>query len=455
MPHTPSTDRRNFLKAAAATGVAAPYWAPCWASSAAAQPAGESAPSDRPLLGAIGVGGRGSMIARDAARYGAIVAAADVDSRNVGRFQKSIEERGAAAPEGYKDYRRVLERKDIDAVTIGTPDHWHTKIAIEAMQAGKDVYCEKPLTLTIEEGQLIAKAVRQTGRVFQVGTQQRSDGRFQTAVALAQSGRLGEIKRVWVAIGGGRSGGPFEVAATPATLDWDMWQGQTPDVDYRTNRCHRDFRWWYEYSAGKLTDWGAHHVDIAQWGAGLLDTSAVSVAPLSVNHPVKFKDGYPTAADRYNTATKFRIDCRFAGGVEMRLANAINEPDRGINFGNGVLFEGTKGRVFVNRGKVTGTPVEELKENPLPEDALQVVYKGRKPKQHMADFFDCLKTREEPVSDVFSHHRILSTCHLAALALRFGRSVSWNPETEQVEGDPQVAAMVSRPQRAGYELPKV
>lgn len=448
-----SHNRRQFLKtagAATAAGVTTPYW-----NTAARADEPAAAASDKVILGSIGVGSRGSQIANGAAKYGTMVAAADVDSSRVEKYCKGVQERFGNTPEAYGDYRRLLERKDIDAVTIGTPDHWHTKIAIEAMQAGKDVYCEKPLTLTIEEGQLICKAVKDTGRVFQVGTQQRSDfrGRFLKAVTMVREGRIGDVKRVWLAIGSSPEKGPFETEPVPKTLDWDMWQGQTPAVDYLKRRCHYEFRWWYEYSGGKMTDWGAHHVDIAQWACGLDDTSPVSITPLSSKHPVEFKDGYPVLADRYNTATEFQIDCKFANGLEMRIANAIDEPV--AQFGNGVLWEGTEGRLFVNRGKLTGKPVEELADNPLPDDAFVRTYKGRKPNNHMADFFDCIRTRELPISDVFSHHRMLTTCHLSNIAIRLGRSLQWNPETETIQGDPQAAAMTARTQREGYEIPKV
>ena len=253
--------RRRFLShtTALAAGLATPYFF-----------TGEQAycdetktKNDRPLVGAIGLGGRGRTIAGNASRFGEIAARCDVDKNHLG-----------GEPNGkthFTDYRKLLERNDIDVVTIATPDHWHTKIAIEAMQAGKDVYCEKPLTLTIDEGKLICKVVKQTGRVLQVGTQQRSEfgGRFLQAVAMVRDGRIGKLKRVIASTGGGQSGGPFSTSATPATLDWNMWLGQAPLVPYTAKRCHVNFRWWREYAGGQMTDWGAHHVDIALWAIGL------------------------------------------------------------------------------------------------------------------------------------------------------------------------------------------
>ncbi|MEM6330989.1 MAG: Gfo/Idh/MocA family oxidoreductase [Planctomycetota bacterium] len=446
--------RRSFLKATAAATAAAPYiWTPAAAADTTGTPP-QAAPSDRPVLGVIGVGNRGGYVGWLGSQHGSIAAVADVDSNHLGGFIRGREKHQDKAPDGYKNYERILERRDIDAVLISTPDHWHAKMAIEAMQAGKDVFCEKPLTLTVEEGQLISKAVRQTGRVFQVGTQQRSDtARFLTAIALIRAGRIGEVKRIYVGIDGGRRGGPFTPSPVPQSLDWDLWQGQTPSVAYVKERCHHTFRWWYDYSAGKLTDWGAHHMDIAFWGAGLEATGPVSVTPVSSTHPVDFAEGYPVETDRFNTATQFQIDYRFASGVRLRLGDRIKTET--ADFGNGILFEGTKGRFFVNRGKLVGKPVDQLADDPLPEGALDAVYKGRKPKRHMADFFDCIKSREEPISDVHSHHRSLSACHLGAIALRLGRPFAFDPEREVVLDDPQANGMLRREQRAGFELPSV
>ena len=250
-----SATRREFLTVSAGLAVAAST--PYVFTSAAA---GAESASDRLGIGAIGVGGRGSGIGHDAGSRGNMLACADVDRGHAERF---------AAKYGGKcqvlgDYRKLLDRKDIQAVTIGTPDHWHAKIAIEAMQAGKDVYCEKPLTLTIDEGKLICKTVKQTKRVFQVGTQQRSGKQFLMAVALARSGRLGKTLKATCSIGGAPSSKPLAEGTPPDGLDWDFWLGQCPKVPYTKERCHGSFRWWLEYSGGKLTDWGAHHVDIAQ-----------------------------------------------------------------------------------------------------------------------------------------------------------------------------------------------
>ena len=433
--------RRDFLKRSAVAAVAGAT-TPYWFSQQKTLADETQSKNDRPVVGSIGLGGRGSGIANNARQYGDIVAVCDVD-RN--RAERARERYSDGSADIYADYRKLLARKDIDIVTIGTPDHWHTKIALEALAAGKDVYCEKPLTLTIDEGKLICDAVKRTKRVFQVGTQQRSEmgNRFLLAVALAHAGRLGKITKVSAAIGGTPPGGPFKKSDPPPHFDWDMWLGQAPMTDYIKERTHGNFRWWYEYSGGKMTDWGAHHVDIAQWAIQMDQSGPLSVEPVSATHPVPFADGYPTKDNAYNTATQFNVKCTFPGDVEMTIRHDTD---------NGCLIEGTKGRIFVNRGKITGSPVEELEENPLPEDALTKLRHGKPLGGHMENFIACTRDRSLPVSDVFTHHRVLTTCHLANIAIRLNRTLKWDAQSEQILGDNQANAWLSRPQRAGYEV---
>jgi predicted dehydrogenase len=438
---TPQQTRRRFLKtsgSAIAAGAAVPYF--FTGENVVAAEAKAESKNDRPHIGQIGCGGQGNGDTSRASRLGDVVAVCDVDR---GRAEGANKRHSKGKATIYTDYRKLLEQKDIDVIVIGTPDHWHTKIAIESMKAGKDVYCEKPMTLTVDEGKQICKVVKETKAVFQVGTQQRSGGRFQQAVGIAQSGRLGKIKKLTVAIGGGPAGGPFKKEAPPANLDWDMWLGQAPKVDYIKQRCHYQFRWWFEYSGGKMTDWGAHHVDIAHWALDASDTGPISFDG-EAEFPVPYKKGYPTKDDHYNTATRFNIKCMFKDGAEMVITNATPE------FGNGILIEGEKGRIFVNRGKLTGKAVEELKTNPLPEGLIKKIYKGN-PTSHMGNFFECVKTRGETVSDPFSHHRALSSCHLANISIRLGRKFKWDPVAEQIVGDEEANGWLKREQRKGYE----
>ncbi|HMO84545.1 MAG TPA: Gfo/Idh/MocA family oxidoreductase, partial [Lacipirellulaceae bacterium] len=393
------SSRRRFLGQTAGVlsgALATPY---VWTASRA-QEAGP--PSDRPVIALVGCGSQGRYDMRLAMPFADVAAVCDVDSARLDEgLRDALGGDASRTVDAYEDYQRVLERSDVDAVIIGTPDHWHTKIAIEALQAGKDVYCEKPLTLTIEEGQQICEAVKRYNRVFQVGTQQRSDHAqvFLKAIALVRSGRLGAIDRVTCAIGSAPSSPELPVVAPPSTLNWEKWLGQAPLVDYRErsgrtddgrqwsqSRGHYEVRWWYEYSGGKMTDWGAHHVDIAMWALGLEETGPSKVRVLNARMPVPYENGWPTLDDRYNTATHFQVVAEFPD-VEMTIRSDTE---------NGILFEGDRGRIHVNRDRMKGKPVEELEENPLPENALVEVYKGRPPVSHMRDFINCIQSREEP-----------------------------------------------------------
>lgn len=452
-----SANRRDFLKrsAAAAAAVSVPYWF----TGQQAHAYNYQSANERPVIGCIGTGDRWKAVGPSAMKFGDVAAVCDVDAEHARqgkeRVKQDQDKNGVKREvDVYEDYRKILDRKDIDVVTIVTPDHWHSKIAIEAIKAGKDVYCEKPLTLTIDEGKQIVKALKASDRVFQVGTQQRSEMNLQflTAVALIRAGRLGKIQRVSCAIGGAPTSKELPTVETPKELNWNMWLGQAPLVPYVSgpkkqqgypeSRCHYEFRWWYEYSGGKMTDWGAHHVDIAQWGIEQDNTGPISIEG-TAKHPVPLKDGHPTEDNRYNAATEFLVKAQFANGVEMTIRHDTD---------NGILFEGTEGRIFVSRGKLSGKPVEDLKDNPLPGDALTKLYKGKKPGNHMGNFFECIKSREQPISDVYTHHRSMTTCHLANIAIRLGRKLTWDPVKEEIVGDAAANAWLKREARKGYEV---
>ncbi len=430
-----STSRREFLSgAAAAVGY---FVLPTGRTMA-----DEKKPANaRPRVGCIGVGNRGTAISKDAKKYGDIVAVCDVDLSHAEKFNHDVCQGKA---EVSQNYRKLLDRNDVDLVVIGTPDHWHTKSTLDAMRAGKDVYCEKPLTLTIDEGKQLCRGVTETKRVLQVGTQQRSEfaHRFLKAVAMVQDGRIGAIKRVTCAINAGLAGGPFPTAQPPAGLDWDRWLGQAPVVPYIKERCHRTFRWWFEYSGGKMTDWGAHHVDIAQWAIGMDHSGPTTVEVVEAELPNPQVHGRPARADSYNTATTFNVHCRFANGVEMVITDAGE---------NGITFEGESGKFFVSRAKLTGGPVENLKTHPLPDSALVKLRKGKRLDSHMANFFECCRDRSLPASDVFTNHRTLSTCHLANIAIRLGQKLAWDPVKEEIVGNAEANGYLRREQRKGYE----
>ena len=442
-----SSSRRDFLKnsvLASAGAAVMPVFA--WSRASFAN----NSPNDRPGVGQIGLGGMGTWDARDHMAFGDVLICCDLDGSHAGRAigQDSIGHRQAIA---CTDYRRVLDRDDIDVVSIGTPDHWHVKIAIEALEAGKHVFCQKPLTLTLEENQLIRRACQKhKDQVFFIGTQQRSDkDRFLRAVNMVQKGLLGDIKKVTVSVGGGDVGGPFDKAEVPRELDWERWLGQAPVVDYRTERCHNNFRWWYEYSGGKFTDWGAHHVDIALWA---LDRNGEGQGPVSFDgtdaqHPVPYEHGYATVDDSYNTSHDYAVVARFEDGIEMIVTS------RGDN---GVLFEGTKGRMFVNRGKITGQPIDEnWDDGQFTQEDVERLYKGKPYEGHKNNFYRCIAEGGLPVSDVYSHLETMNRCHLSAIAARLNRVINWDPKAEQITGDPEAAAFFAREKRKGYEIPMV
>lgn len=455
-PHTSKT-RRSFLKSTASVATAASI--PVFFPERKTLAQESRSKNDRIAIGVIGAGGMANGNISTAKEWLDVLAIADVDSE---RGASSNQAMSGGKAQVYEDYRAILDRDDIDVIHIATPDHWHTKPLVEAMLAGKDVYCEKPLTLTIDEGKLIRKVQKETGRIVQVGTQQRSTfPLFVKAMAMVAQGRLGKITRVSAAIGGAPTSPAIAVAEVPQQLNWDRWLGPAPETDYRwmpgakpgdqpLTNCHYEFRWWYEYSGGKLTDWGAHHVDIAAWA---LQLNGQTAGPLSiqgkVEHPVEFIDGIPQQRDRYNTATSFLFNVAYPGGTEMIIRDDTD---------NGVLIEGEQGTIFVNRGKLVGAPVDELKDNPLPEDAIGKVYKGlpmeyNERKAHWACFLNCVKSRQEPISDVHSHMQMLNVCHLAGISARLGgRKLAWDAEAETIRGDEQAAAMLARPYRSGYEI---
>ena len=442
--------RRDFLKAQAAGVISAAMCATFNPLQTVRSYA--DSPNDRFKIGFIGCGGMGTGDAGDLARFGDIVALADVKTDRLDYF-KSNPNIVSKPNEVFvtQDYRRVLDRDDVEIVGISTPDHWHVKIAIEALQAGKHVFCQKPLTLTIEENKLIRRAVKKYGKVFQVGTQQRADrDHFMLATLMVRKGLLGEIKRVVVTLNTGPKAGPFPVETIPDSLDWNMFLGQAPYVDYRASRATGAFRYWYEYSGGQLTDWGAHHIDCALWaldqlgvGKGLVEIDGSNVEHAS---PLDEK-GMPTVDDCFNTAVHFNIKTKLANGVEL-----IVEDQKDFN---GILFEGTEGRIFVDRGRVTGKPIEENRQSVLREEDYVALNKGKPVVWHKENFIQCVREGGVPSSDVESHTYAMNACHLCGIAARLGRVVKWDPTVETIVGDDLAASFMSREQRKGFELPEV
>ncbi|MEM6688008.1 MAG: Gfo/Idh/MocA family oxidoreductase [Planctomycetota bacterium] len=467
-----SVSRRRFVQASA--GVAA---APLILGSGSAHAAGKTDLT----VAAIGIGGsrgrynRGRAIANGAAKFGQMIAVCDVDDLHAQEFNAAYD----GKLNTYQDYRKLFENEKPDVVTIGTPDHWHVPIAIHALEHGAHVYCEKPLTLTIEEGELIRKAAAKSNKTFQVGTQQRSTYFFRVAAAIVKSGRLGSNVNANCGIDGAPKGGPFDNSAVPEGLDWDLWLGPAPKRDYCEER-RRFFRWYLEYSGGKMTDWGAHHVDIAQWALGL-NTAPSTVFGEGEMTPIipdnfnwkQFLDGEADLPNAYNAATKFNINLDFDSGNRVTVNNYYESGS--TKFGNGILFEGEKGRIFVNRGKLQGAVVNEMfggelvtgkqKDNVAErraaadpgviaelDEAFVELCNGQRVTGHMENFFDCIESGATPTSDVESHVNAMNSLHMCNITLMLGRKISWDSESQSFGSDDQANALMSRKRREGFEL---
>jgi predicted dehydrogenase len=428
--------------AALAFGAGLPMWFAREAVAAAEERAGQAKKEGEAIvMGAIGTGSRGLAVMEEAQRRGAkFVAVCDVDARH---RKEAVEKLGKLGVESnvdqYDDFRELLDRKDIDAVTIVVPDHWHTLIALEAMKREKDIYCEKPLTLTVAEGKALVKMAREKKPVFQVGSQQRSDARFRLACELVRNGRIGKVRTVETRIGDNPEGGPFPTVKIPDGLDWNFWLGQTPMVDYVERRCHYEFRWWYEYSGGKVTDWGAHHNDIAQWGLGMDETGPVQVEstsdwprhkePNCYNCPPHFNITYTYARDASKVCDGTRLICTSGGE-------------------NGVKFIGDDGWIFVSRERIDASE-RRLLDEPLPSDAVRL-YKSD---DHMRNFLDCVRSREATICPAEVGHRSVTVCHLGNISLRLGgRTLVWDPAKERFRGDALAEQMLSREMRAPWRI---
>ncbi|MDO4575510.1 MAG: Gfo/Idh/MocA family oxidoreductase [Planctomycetia bacterium] len=478
-------NRRHFLKTAA-LAAGAGVWVPSFYSSVRAA----ESTRERLRMACIGVGSMGRLDMKYFDELVDIVAICDVDTdygiTSVLKCDFGRKKEGKTIPPDiYTDYRKVLERKDIDCVMIATPDHWHTKIAIEAMQAGKHVFCEKPLTLTLEEDLLFRKAAETyKDCVVQVGTMQRCfRNEFQLAALIVRGGYLGKIERVTVDIGGCPTSPVIPRAAIPASLDWNMWLGQAPMVDYiatanapaanweyhtsarpEFSRGHFQFRWWYEYSGGKFTDWGAHHIDIALWALNRQTpgTGPVSIDGTDAKHPVPFRDGYPLVDNQFNTPTDFNIYHKFSDGMVMNVCSRSRD-------GNGILFEGTKGRIHVSRGRLKGKVIEEGIREQFQEADYLALSNGIPCHENQAgrsgqdfaymeskcNWIHCIRNGGKPICDVASHVQAAHLCHLSGIAARLGREIPWDSLQEKIVGDDQAASFFSRPQRKGFELPTV
>ncbi|ADG69323.1 oxidoreductase domain protein [Planctopirus limnophila DSM 3776] len=413
--------RRTFLAASAV--FAAPLIIPARAFGA----------NERIVTAHIGIGGQGSGNLKAFMGQGVAPAAiVDVDSKRLASTIKMVSEKGFKV-DGYDDYRKVLERKDIDAIVVSTPDHWHALPTVHGCQAGKDVYCEKPLTLTIPEGRAMVEAARAHNRIVQTGSQQRSDAKFRKACELVRNGKIGKVNKVLVGLAKSNFGGPpVADSEPPAELNYDMWLGPAPQRPYNQKRVHYNFRFFWDYSGGQMTNWGAHHIDIAHWALGFDHTGPVSTEGTAEFHPEKW----------FEVSTACRITHKYGNGVEI----VVGQEQKDIP--GGTTFIGEKGTIFVNRGVLRGTPAELIEQELSSGDESLYVSSN-----HHKNFLDCIKSRELPICDVEIGHRTASACHLGNIAIRLGRKIEWDPVNEKIVGnDPEAIALVNRPYRAPWSL---
>lgn len=425
---------------AAATGL--PFWFVERELALAAEPVAKTlSPNARPGVALIGCGGMGRGDAQNANRFGDIVAVCDVDANHVAQAVKQFAT-NSKVPAGYGDFRKVMEREDVHVIVQGTPDHWHTLINLAAAKAKKDVYAEKPLTLTIDEGKHLIKAVRGQGIVLQTGTQQRSDKKFRLACELVRNGRIGKLKQVNVFVPAGITGGPFAPKPVPSKFNWDFWLGQAPQADYCPERTHGTFRWWFDYSGGPVTDWGAHHNDIARWAIG--EEGPVDVEARALTGLVP--GGYTAPA-------QFEATLTWSNGVKQIVRTTPDDtPFGGIvkadGQRNGVKFEGTEGWIWVNRTDLNASK-DDIIETPLPENAIKL----ERSADHMKNFFDSVRSRKDPVSPVEIGHRSAVVGHLIVIALRTGKKLQWDAKQEVFVGDnaKEGNAQLAREMRKPYD----
>jgi predicted dehydrogenase len=350
----------------------------------------------------------------------------------------------------YDDYHDMLNNKDIDAVIISTPDHWHSQPALEAALAGKDVYLQKPTSLTIAEGRLLSDIVKKKGIILQVGTQQRSSPQFRIAAELVRNGRIGKLHTVKIGLPGDPSGPPAPAMPVPAGLNYDMWLGSTPEVPYTEIGVHPQKGYgrpgWLrleQYGAGMITGWGQHHFDSAAWG---MDTEYTG--PISVQSVAEFPK-----AGLWNVHGDFMVKAEYANGITMLTSGG---------FPNGIRYEGTDGWIFVSRGNyvasasdpVTAANSSKALDASDPKILTSVIGANEihlyKSDEHHGNWLDCIQSRKEPISPVEIGHRTCSVCLVSHIAMKLPRKLNWDPKTERFVKDDEANAMLSRSQRKPY-----
>jgi predicted dehydrogenase len=437
--------RRDFLKSTAAFAAT---------TTAAASAQDRPSASNRITMGVIGTGNQGTGDMKNflADERVQVVAVCDLNKESPGYWDGAIAGReparnlvewhyARAKRSGvykgctpYEDFRDLLARKDIDTVLIAVPDHWHSIPVIEAARAGKDIYGEKPLSLTISEGRAMADTIKSSNRVFQCGSQQRSDVRFRKACEIVRNGGIGKLETVLVGLPGGtpdlgHTRDRQDPEPVPEGFNYEMWLGPAPEAPYAPARCHVNFRWILDYSGGQITDWGGHHPDIAQWGMGT-----------ELTGPTAIRNGQAQWAKEkiWNTAVDYYFEAHYASGVVMTVSSRLR---------GGVTFRGSEGTVWVNRGAIEATPESLLDWQPKENDIH--LYRSD---NHARNFIDCVISRKETAAPIEQAHRSITIAHLGNISLRLGRDLRWDPAQEQVIGDETANQMLSRPMRKPWSI---
>ena len=417
--------RRTFLKRAALASCAA---------TGMSRGAMAVAPSECVTVACIGVGPQGTGLMRNALAHAEarVVAVCDVNAKRREAARNVVNEHyGDTGCAVYNDFRELLARGDIDAVTNATCDHWHVPVALATARSGKDMYVEKPLGLSVAQDAALRNAVHRYGRIFQFGTQQRSSHEFRFACELALNGRLGRLHTMKVGAPASVACGTFPEMPVPDWLDYDLWLGPAPAAPYTENRVINSY-WWHisDYAIGFVAGWGIHHVDIAQWGNGT-----------DMSGPVEIEGTGVFPGDGLcDCATSWSIECRYANGVTMSFADNVRNQQ-------GVVFEGDEGWVYVRRGFIDAGP-KSLLETVIGPDEIHV----RPSRDHMGDFLSCVKTRETPASPIDVAVRSDTVCHLSDIAMRLGRKLRWDPAAEVFVDDAEANRMLTRAMRAPWHL---
>ncbi|OGV70505.1 MAG: hypothetical protein A2283_08715 [Lentisphaerae bacterium RIFOXYA12_FULL_48_11] len=422
--------RRQWLKSAVTSAVSVPVLISASAIGGETRPV----PSNRLTMAVIGIGSMGlrNLQAFLTESDCQVTAVCDVDAARrqeaVNIVNQHYNDRGCAQ---YNDFREVIARKDIDLLCLSLPDHWHSIPAIMGLAAGKDIYGEKPLAYSVVEGRAMVNAVQRYGRVWQTGSWQRSVPHFQFACELVRKGYIGRLKYAEVGIGFGPTTASQPLMPVPVGLDYEMWLGPAPWAPYTEQRCHFNFRWISDYGGGQVTDWGAHHIDIAQWG---MDTEYTG--PVEVEGVGKFP-----AEGLWDTAITYRFECRYANGSRMIVASEDV-------FDNGVRFVGDKGWIHVDRNQIDAEPKSLLRER-----LNNGMVRNLKDRQsHRRNFLDCVKNRATPISNIEVAQRSITVGHLGNIAMQLGRKIRWDAETESVVGDISGQQMLSRSMRDPWKI---